>query len=233
MGNESLNIYQRLAIIGKSVDVMKKNTKAYGYNYVREEDILTRIKARMEKQDVSLIPQIVPGTLKVIPYTYGKTKAMQNGTIYEEKVNEVLISADMVWRWICNDNPKEYVDIPWGMVGQQSDASQSFGSGLTYSSRYFLLKYFNVATSNDDPDKLRSDQKKSEAEMSKLMTEEIIEAIDSEVRGFLGENPGKSDEVKKFMSEYVKEGNYKKVTEPRVAGKILSDFKEKFGSVSK
>ena len=45
------------------------------------------------------------------------------------------------------------------MVGQQSDASQEFGSGLTYSSRYFLFKYFSIATSDADPDTLLKKQR--------------------------------------------------------------------------
>ena len=46
--------------------------------------------------------------------------------------------------------------IDWGLLGQQADGSQALGSGLTYANRYFLLKYFNATTSNDDPDKIRS-----------------------------------------------------------------------------
>ena len=53
------------------------------------------------------------------------------------------------------------------MVGQQADGSQALGSGLTYANRYFLLKYFNVATSEDDPDAIRSEMAK-EDERKKL-----------------------------------------------------------------
>ena len=49
--------------------------------------------------------------------------------------------------------------VPWVMVGQQADASQSFGSGLTYVYRCFLLKLFGVSTVEDDPDRRRSIQR--------------------------------------------------------------------------
>ena len=37
---EQMNIYQKLAKIRKQVEIMKKDTKAYGYNYTKEESIL-------------------------------------------------------------------------------------------------------------------------------------------------------------------------------------------------
>lgn len=48
------------------------------------------------------------------------------------------------------------------MVGQQADASQSFGSGLTYVYRYFPLKHFGVSTVEDDPDNWRAKQREAE-----------------------------------------------------------------------
>ena len=155
---EQLNIYQKLAKIRESVEVMQRDAKAYGYFYVKEEDLLAKITVGMKRYHLSLIPGIVPGTTEVTQYTYGKTKSAKNGDIYEEKVNEVLVSSDMTFTWVDNDSPTDQIVVPWSMVGQQSDASQAFGSGLTYSNRYFLLKYFNVATPNDDPDNWRSKQ---------------------------------------------------------------------------
>ena len=92
---KELNIHQKLAKIREQVEVMKKDTKAYGYNYVKEEDILAKITAFMKKYDLSLIPGIVPGTTKVIPYSVKKTKG-SGKDIYEENVNEVLVYPDNV-----------------------------------------------------------------------------------------------------------------------------------------
>ena len=156
---EQLNIYQKLAKIRKQVEVIQKNKRGYGYTYVSEEEILAKITVFMDKYHLSLVPGIVGGTTKVEPYPYKKTKTTKGGEIYEENVNEVLVSADMTWTWVNNDNPEEKVVVGWTLVGQQSDASQAFGSGLTYSDRYFLLKYFNVATTDDDPDAHRSKQR--------------------------------------------------------------------------
>lgn len=59
--SEVLNIYQKLAKIRKPVEVIKKNRKGYGYTYVDEEEILSKITGLMGKYGVSLIPNITHG----------------------------------------------------------------------------------------------------------------------------------------------------------------------------
>lgn len=225
---EQLNIYQKLAKIRKQVEVIRKNRKGYGYTYVSEDEILAKISVFMEKYHLSLIPNIVGGTTKVEPYPYKKTKTTKSGEFYEENANEVLVSADMTWTWINDDNPEERVVVGWSLVGQQSDASQAFGSGLTYSDRYFLLKYFNVATTDDDPDAHRSKQRAAEVAEDKMIAGQIIAAFDELVKGFIKNNESRAEDVKKFVSRYVKGGNYFAITESTLAAKLLADFKETF-----
>lgn len=224
---EVLNLYQKLAKIRKQVEVVQKNKSGYGYKYVTDDELLAKITVGMDKYGVSLVPNIVPGTLRVEPYTYKKTKRDKNGS-YEETVNEFTAVCDMSYVWVNNDNPEETVTVSWSMVGQQSDASQCLGSGLTYSMRYFLLKYFNVATPDDDPDNWRSKQKATEAAEDKALAEQIINTLDGVVKVFLAENPKRSDDVKKLMSKYVKGGNYFAITESALAAKVLEDFQATF-----
>ncbi len=225
---EELNIYQKLAKIRKQVEVIRKNKSGYGYKYVSEDEILAKISVFMDKYSLSLIPNIDPKTVKVEPYSYKKTKATKKGDFYEENNNEILVSADMTWSWVNNDNPGERVNVSWALIGQQSDASQAFGSGLTYSSRYFLLKYFNIATPDDDPDSFRSKQRETEAAEDKTIAEGIIQTFDETVKAYLEANKEKSEEVKKLVSKYVKGGNYFAITESVLASKLLTDFKETF-----
>lgn len=182
----------------------------------------------MDKYHLSLMPRIVHGSVKVEPYTYKKTKATAQGDIYEEINNEVLVNADMYWCWINNDDPDERIDVPWEIIGQQSDAAQAFGSSLTYSHRYFLLKFFNIATPDDDPDSFRSKQQAALKAEDKMVAGQIIEEIDSKVRSYLEANPGKSDEIKKFISKYAKNGDYFKITDPILAAKLLEDYQMKY-----
>lgn len=224
----AMNIYQKLAKIRKPVEVLQKNKKGYGYKYVTEDVILSKITGLMDKHGVSLLPNINPGTMRVEPYGYIKTKTTSTGEIYEERVNEILVSCDMEWHWVNNEEPSDRIIVPWAMVGQQSDASQSFGSGLSYSSRYFMLKYFNIATSDDDPDKWRSAQKEAEASEDRAIAEQIISEVDKSVKQYLSDNPEKSDEVKKFMNKYAKNANYFAIKEPELASKLLTDFKANY-----
>lgn len=205
---------------------MKKDTKAYGYMYTKEEDILAKITVFMEKYNLSLIPNIVPGTTVVSPYTYKKTKSTNKGEIYEENVNEIIVQADTTWMWVNNDNPDERIEVSWAMVGSQADASQSFGSGLTYSSRYFLLKYFNISTSNDDPDNFRSKQRAAEDEADRMVTEAIVEEVDATIKAYLTEHPDKKDDVKTIVTKYAKGGNYFSIDKSVIAAKLLDDLKD-------
>lgn len=220
---ERMNIYQKLAKIRKQVEVVQKNKSGYGYKYVTDDELLAKITAGMDRYGVSLIPNIVPDTLEVQPYTYKKTKKeKQNGQFvtYEENVNEFITTSDMQYIWVNNENPEEKVVVNWSMVGQQSDASQCLGSGLTYSMRYFLLKYFNVATPDDDPDAWRSKQKAAEVAEDKAVAEQIIAVLDTEIKSFLADNPKKSNDVKALVSKYTKNGNYFAITESALAAII-------------
>lgn len=226
---ETLNIYQKLAKIRKQVEVIQKNKSGFNYKYVTDDELLAKITAFMDKYGLSLIPSIVQGTMKHEQYHYLKTKFDKaTKQSYEEHNNEIIVSADMVFSWVNNENPEERIDVPWITIGQQADCSQAFGSGLTYSMRYFLLKYFNIATPDDDVDNWRSKQKAAEAAEDLAIAKQIVEELDKDVKAFLAMNPGKSDAVKELMSKYVKNGNYFAVTESALATKLLSDFKETF-----
>lgn len=224
-----LNIYQKLAKIRKQVEVIQKNKSGYGYKYVSEDEILAKISVFMDKYNLSLVPNIVPGTSNVMPYNTKKTKSTQKGDIYEEYVNEVLVCADMIFTWINNDNPEEYIEVPWVLVGHQSDGSQSFGSGLSYAMRYFYLKFFNIATPDDDPDNWRSKQKAAGVAEDKMIAEQLINRVDGLIKAFIEENPDKTDDVKKLVTKYVKGGNYFAITESMLASKLLQDLKDTFG----
>lgn len=228
MTEQNLNIYQKLAKIRKQVEVIQRNKKGYGYTYVSEDEILAKISGLMDKYSLSLIPSVIHSSAVVSPYSTKKTKSTHKGDIYEENVNEVLVSADMVFTWVNNENPEERIDVPWILVGHQSDGSQSFGSGLSYAMRYFLLKFFNIATPDDDPDKWRSKQKAASAAEDKMVAEEIIANFDTMVKEFLVSNQDKTEDVKKFVTKYAKGGNYFAITESVLASKLFSDFKETF-----
>ncbi len=227
---EKMTIYQKLAKIRKSVEVMRKNKSGYGYTYVTEEAILANITGLMDKYELSLIPGIVPGTTTVTPYYYEKTKFTKDGKQYIEKVNEILVQADSTWTWVDNTDPESCIVVPWSLVGQQSDASQAFGSGLSYCSRYFLLKYFNVSTTEDDPDNWRSRQREAEEGEAREIAAGIVEQIREYLNVFIAANPDKEKDVKKIIMKHVIEKgkpsvNYLGIKKPEVATALFDDLK--------
>lgn len=228
-----LNIYQRLAKIRKPVEVLQKNKKGYGYTYANEELILSKITGLMDKYEVSLIPSIVHSSATVEPYHYIKTKAAKDGKIFEEHVNEVMVKADMEWVWVCNDRPEDRIVVPWILVGTQADASQSFGSALTYSSRYFLLKYFNAATSDEDPDEYRRRQKEAEEEENKLLAEGINEKIHNLVTEVLTKDSSLKPKVIEVTKKYIKSANYFEIENPVVASNLFTALKNEFIKTTK
>lgn len=220
---ETLNLYQKLAKIRKPVEVMQRNKSGFGYKYVTDTELLAKISGLMDKYGVSLIPRIVPNSTSVLPYSYEKTKAGKT-----EIVNEILVHGDMQYIWVNNDNPEEKIIVDWAMVGHQGDGSQGFGSALTYSMRYFLLKYFGVATPEDDPDSWRAKQRAAEKEEEIAVAKGIIETVHGIVTEFLAKNPDKQTEVKKLVVKYVKGGDYFKINEPVLAKKLLDDINNTF-----
>jgi len=142
-----LNLNQKIIEIRKLVSVLKKDTAGNNHKYVSEDQILNAISGKMDELDLLLEPQILNGTSKSYPHTYT--------TVSGKVRNEIVYSADMSFTW-TDASTKETKVIQWTMAGQMGDISQSQGSALTYANRYFLLKYFQVSTSEQDPDAVRA-----------------------------------------------------------------------------
>ena len=244
MANEEikdLNLVQKLAGIRKMVEVIRKNKSGYNYKYVSEDEILARVTAGMDKYHVLLYPGIVPQTAEVSPYNYTKVKNAKDGKKIEESVNEVLVKADMTFTWINLDNPEDTLVVPWVIVGQQSDASQAVGSGLSYLHRYFLLKFFQIATPDDDPDNWRNKKLQAAEEEERAAVSAMIEEIDELVSNYL--NNIQDEEALKtartkltaVVKEYVKDskgkpsGNYRIVTSMKTATDVLEAVKKFVG----
>lgn len=225
---EEMNIYQKIARVREGMEVVRKNKAGYGYKYVSEDELLARITVAMKKYGLLLIPGIIEDSCVVEPYRAEKRKKEKDGTVYIENVSESIVHADMTWTWVNINNPEERLVIPWMFVGQQSDASQAFGAGLTYASRYFLLKFFNVATPDDDPDLFRSKQREAAAAADHAVAAEIISGVDAYIKAYLLGHPDQRDAMIKFITKYVKSGDYFKIKESSLATKLLQDVRATF-----
>lgn len=147
MEDKKKTLDQKLMELKKLVSIMKKDSEGHGYNYVSEESILLALNNKMIELGVKLTPRFVPGTLYSQVVNYQNAKGTPK--------TDVLVRSELQFIWKDIESGETEI-IDWGLLGQQADGSQALGSGLTYANRYFLLKYFNVTTSDDDPDKIRS-----------------------------------------------------------------------------
>lgn len=225
---DGLNLIQKLAGIRRMADVVKKNKKGYNYTYADINEILAKITAGMDTYRVTLIPVIVPDTTEVEQLTIVNTKFDKQGKTYDQTSTEMLVTGDMIFRWINDDNPTDTLDVPWYLTGSQTDPSQAFGSGLTYTKRYFLTNFFNIAQDDNDPEQYRKKKKEAAEAEDLAVAKEIIDQVDTIVKAYLGANPDKRDDVTKFMAKYIKGSNYNKITSPEVAAKLLEDFQNTY-----
>lgn len=180
--NDTLNLYQKLLKLVNMAGVLQKNKSGYNYRYVTEDEIQAKVTAGMAKYGLMLIPSVTAGSLHVIPYSYTKEKVDKKTKEKESTLcNEIIVHADMVYRWINTDNPEDSVDVPWVLIGQMEDAAQAFGAGLTYTNRYFLLKSLQIATTEADPDEYRSKQKEAENYEENEAAKAAAEALENAI----------------------------------------------------
>ena len=127
------NIYQKLVEVRKSIDGFTKDAKGYGYDYVSGSQILTKIKSKIDELGIILESHMI-------------------APVVGQSSRGYLVSSPMKMIWVNADKPEDRTAVDWFMAGEQKDPAQALGTGLTYTERYFLLKYFGVPTDEDDPD---------------------------------------------------------------------------------
>lgn len=185
----------------------------------------------MKDYGVSLIPSIVPESMSVEKNEIVKTKVTKTGQTYEDKKVEMLVTGYINFRWVNDENPEEYLDVPWFLTGSQDDPSQSFGSAITYCTRYFLTSFFSIAQPDSDVDAYRAKQKMAEEEKDRAIVESILEEVDRVFTNFLEKNPSKKAAAKDLAMKYAKSGNYKTIKDPEKAAKLLDEAMQAFGMV--
>lgn len=144
---KELNLYQKIVEVRKSIGKITKDSTAgkgskFSYDYVSGSLILSKIKEQMNEQKLLFVPLIKDKNYQKVETTNRYNKVETN----------YIVELDLAYKWINADNPEETLEIPFYAVGEQSDPSKAFGTALTYSERYVLLKMFNLPTDEDDAD---------------------------------------------------------------------------------
>lgn len=141
---EYKNIYQKLLEIQKKVIGLGKDKKSNTYEYVTGSKVLEYIKPLMNEYGLVLKQEVLSIENTRQDYKTGI------GTQYEKPKSEILSKVLMRFTWVdCETGEKD--ENLFGANGQ-NDWEKGLGSALTYAERYFLLKYFHIATDEDDID---------------------------------------------------------------------------------
>jgi len=174
-----MNLYEKLIEIRKEVPYLKKNNKGYNFDFVSSSQTLGSLRSKMDELGVLLIPRVEKWEIR--DHTTAKGK------------HEYFTILNMVFTWLNAEKPEETISCPW--IGQGlDDGEKGVGKALTYSEKYFMLKFFNIATDRDDPDSFQGKhpaiKQKNPLEIKgKIETTTIIVA---DVTRRVGENNGKA-----------------------------------------
>ena len=133
------NLYQKLLTIQQKINGLGKDKATFNYKYVTGDKLLGEVKPMMN--DLGLILKQEVLSIKNTRQDY-QTK---NGS-----KSEILSKVMMQFTWIDTETGEKDVNS-FGANGQ-NDWEKGLGSALTYAERYFLLKYFHIATDEDDID---------------------------------------------------------------------------------
>ncbi|MDH5140041.1 ERF family protein [Staphylococcus cohnii] len=186
--SEELNLYQKIADVKANIDGFTKDTKGYNYSYVSGSQILHRIRSKMVEHNLLLVPST--------SNEQWTTHSYKNKKGYE--VVDFVVEMDLNYKWINADKPEEQLDISYHAFGQQSDISQAHGTALTYAERYFLMKFFNIPTDEDDADAKEKQDKYSKVDPKNIETLENEITMFSELMKSLGKDVS-ADQVKQQL----------------------------------
>lgn len=147
-----MKLYEKLLAIQKRINGLGKDKSANNYKYVTGDKVLGEIKPIMNELGLILKQEVL--SIENVRQDY-KTGV---GTNYEKAKSEINSKVMMRFTWVdCETGEKD--ENLFGANGQ-NDWDKGVGSALTYGERYFLLKFFHIATDEDDidnPDRKKED----------------------------------------------------------------------------
>ena len=172
---QELNLFQKIADVKANIEGFTKDTKGYNYSYVSGSQVLHRIRNKMIENNLLLVPKTSEENYKQIDVTRFNKKAGREIT-----TSEFIVEMKLTYVWINADKPEEQLEVPFYSVGQQDDVSKAHGTGLTYAERYFLMKFFNIPTDEDDADAKQKQEKynKVSSKTVGVLKQEVLNFVD-------------------------------------------------------
>ncbi len=164
-----MNIYQKLHLIQSEINGLGKDKATNTYKYVTGDKVLSHIKPLMNKHGLLLKQEVLSIENSRQDYTVGITNDRPQGRVKSEINSKVM----MRFTWVDVETGDKDENL-FGANGQ-NDWDKGVGSALTYAERYFLLKYFHIATDEDDID--NPDRKTIPEQIESCNTQEELVAV--------------------------------------------------------
>jgi len=146
-----MEIYKKLLKIQQKINGLGKDKSTYNYKYVTGDKLLGEVKPMMNELGLLLKQEIL-----------SIENSRQDYDTKNGSKSEILSKVMMRFTWIDVETGETDENL-FGANGQ-NDWEKGLGSALTYGERYFLLKFFHIATDEDDID---NDQRKTNAPIVK------------------------------------------------------------------
>ncbi|MGL4567832.1 MAG: ERF family protein [Fusobacteriaceae bacterium] len=163
-----MSIYKKLAEIQKSIKGLGQDKRAQGYTYVTGNKVLDHVKPLMIEHGLLLKQEILSIENERQDYFTGLVDVDKTQNWKGKPKSEILSKVMMRFTWVDVDTGEKDENL-FGANGQ-NDWEKGLGSALSYAERYFILKYFHIATDEDDidnPDRKKDDSlKKGEENQS-------------------------------------------------------------------
>ncbi len=145
------SLYQKLAVLQKAVRGLAPNAQggssSAGYRYVSGSKVLEIVRPKMDELGLLLVPQVDSIENERMDYQ-----------VKSGPKSEILTKVMMTFTWVDSESG-ETLPVRFGANGQNG-WDKGLGSALTYAERYFLLKFFHIATDEDDVDARPSEDAK-------------------------------------------------------------------------
>ena len=188
-----MNIYKKLLAVQKELKGLSKDKKSFNYDYVTGNKLLGFIKPIMNEQELILKQEV----------TKVETERIQYKTSKGAEKDEVLYKVWQKFTWIDIETGDK--DENEFFSSGMNEFEKGLGSALTYAERYFLLKYFHIATDEDDID--NSDRKAKEQENDLKEYNKKMDSCVKYLTEFAGNDVEKFEKVishmnKTFKTEY-------------------------------
>jgi len=189
------NLFQRLAEVRKECNFIKKENVGSNLKYkaVSSDMVLSAINNSINTNGLFLMTEIVKETL---------SKEVKKND-FNKEVTHCTSELEIKYTWVNIDKPEDQVSIKWSCSAVNTDPAKANGAALTYSEKYFILKFFNMVSSENeklDPDCQAVPDEKPSKPVSKIV--EPSKKQDSKVTDI--QKPSTKDKIIAILDDLIK-----------------------------